>query len=348
MQSAAGTVLSASIMPGSTGAQSPSGSINFFVDGLQVGSQPLSNLGASVTVLIADGTHTFYATYTGDGNYLTSSSASSPLTVSRSLTTIALSILPVSVSGAGGLQLTAMLTSSGSGSPSGTITFSNGSTVLGKVTLSGTSAVLTTASIVYTNYAFTASYSGDGLFQPSTVTVTEGPDFAVITPTGTLAVPQGGVATETVTIIPINGYSGTLTAACSNLAVNMLCRFQPIPLTVTSSASSALAVQVFAGINPILADARQPDGGRGRKYLFVALLIPFAFLRKRHTRALRLLSYSFLLITATFLSGCGDKTPAYPTKAYPTPVGSTVVTLTATDSNGISRSSTFTVAVNSM
>ena len=80
-----------------------------------------------------------------------------------------------------------------------------------------------------------------------------GPDFVVAAPTAALDVPQHGQALESITVSSINGYTGTLTSACTNLPVNAICRFQPTTVSLAANASNTLTVQVFAGVNPSVA-----------------------------------------------------------------------------------------------
>jgi sugar lactone lactonase YvrE len=354
-QSASGITLGAVVTPTSTGAATFTGNVQFYVDGAVLATVPVGNGTVSATVLVADGPHTYYALYVGDANYATSSSTPQSFTVSRAATTLALTSTPVSSNGAAGLLLSAKLTTTGTGTPTGTVVFTNNGAMLGTVTLSGTgTATFTTTTTAFTSYSFTASYSGDGLFQPSTITITQGPDFAVIAPPAALAVPQGSQAVESITVAPINGYSGTLTAACTNLPVNSICRFQPIPLVVTSPASATLSVQVFVGINTNVASLSHPSFSRTSGTMLALLLFaPIAFgLRRRKGKARgvlpTLLGLALLTIIPVCLTGCGNKTPAQLPGSFTTPVGNTNVTLTLTDTNNVSRSTVFTVSVNSM
>ena len=351
-QNASGTLLSAVVTPASTGAVTFTGNVNFYVDGVIVATVAVGTGTVSKTVLIADGTHTYYVTYVGDANYAASTSTTQTLTVARAATSITLTSMPVSSNGAGGLLLSAKVTSAVAGTPTGTVTFSNGGTTLGVVTLSATgTATYTTTTTSYTNYSFTAAYSGDGLFDPSTITITQGPDFVVIAPTTALAVPQGGQAVESITVSPINGYTGTLTAACSNLPVDAICTFLPVPVTLTATASSTLMVEVFAGVNPNVAGLTRPVLDRGSQTLLALLLLTPIGLGLRRRRNLHklswLLSLAWLGVLAAGLTGCGIKTPAVSPGTYSTPVGTTAVTVTLTDTNKVSRSAVFSVSVNS-
>jgi sugar lactone lactonase YvrE len=364
-QTAAGTSLTAMMTPASQGPITFTGNVLFYVDSVLVATVPVGNGTVSTTVLVADGMHTYYASYAGDSNYTGSQSTPQTLTVARAATQTALTITPGSSNGAAVLLLGAKVTSSTTGTPSGMVTFSNGSTMLGTVNLNtavnGT-VTYTTSSTTFSNYSFTAAYSGDGLFDPSTVTVSEGADFAVVAPTTALTVPQGSQAIESLTITPINGYTGTLTATCSNLPVNSICHFQPVPVSITTSASSTLSVQVFVGVNPSIAKLDAPNSGvtghdlAWRAVLTLIFFPPLCFgWRKRrglpHRKRFVLSSLLFALglgVGLTGLSGCGLKTPAAMPGVYSTPVGNTAVTVTVTDANNLARSVVFTVSVNSL
>jgi len=351
-QTVNGTLLSATVTPASIGAITFTGNVLFFIDGSNVATVAVGTGTISATVLIADGTHTYYATYTGDANYAISTSATQNLVVARAASTTTLTITPISNNGNAGLLLSSTVTST-SGTPTGTVTFSNNGTTLGTVNLSTAVngvVTFTTPTVTYTNYSFTAAYSGSGLFDPSSVTVTEGSDFVVVAPTAALAVPQGGQAVESITVTPINGYTGTLTAACSNLPVNAICTYMPVPLTLTATASSTLMVEVFAGVNPNVAGLTRPGLDRGSQTLLALLLLtPIGLgLRRRTLRRVPwLLAAALLMMLTASLAGCGIKTPAFSPNSFSTPMGTTAVTVTLTDTNHLTRSALFSVSVNS-
>jgi sugar lactone lactonase YvrE len=347
-QSAAGAVLSAVVTETSTGALAPTGNVMFYVDGLVKATVPVGTGTVSTTVLIADGTHSYYATYVGDTNYATSTSTTQTLIVARTATSITLTSTPGSPGGIAGLQLTATITPAGAGTPSGSIAFTNGSAALGSITLTGPLTVtLTTTTTSYPAYTFTATYSGDGLFDPSSVTITMGADFVVVMPTTAYGVPNGGQVVATATIMPINGYTGTLTAACTNLPANALCRFQPVLVSVLATANSSLAVEVFAGVNPNVGVlAPMPFSMRQRAFWALLLLAPVAFTMRRRKRSLPALLAMVFFVLLPSLSGCGaSKTPAASNATFLSPDGQSTVTLTLTDANHVARSATFTLSV---
>lgn len=107
------------------------------------------------------------------------------------------------------------------GSPTGSVTFMNGSTVLGSGTLTGGTASASTSSLPAGSDTISAVYSGDSHFQPHTVTLVQTvmpkPDFSLaasaLTPSPVAA---GSSTTSTVTITPTNGFDPTtVTFTCS-------------------------------------------------------------------------------------------------------------------------------------
>jgi hypothetical protein len=361
-QSASGTVLTAVVTPASVGVLTFTNNVVFYVDSKAVATLPVGNGTVSATVLIADGSHTYYATYAGDTNYAGSTSTPvQTLVVARAATTTTLTIAPVSCYPTACLLLSAHVSSTTVGTPTGTVVFSNNGTTLATVNLStAVNGVVTytTNTTSYANYSFTAAYSGDGLYDPSSSTTGEGADFAVITPIVTLGVPQGGQSvyptTTPISVIPINGYSGSLTATCTGLPANAFCRFQPIPVVLTASSTAAvvLTVQVFAGVNPAVGSMARPSfHNESRTLLALLLLAPAAFgLRRRNKRKPRralpdLLAFALLAMLTAGITGCGDKTPAYSENTFTTPDGTYPITLTVTDTNKISHSAVFNITV---
>src|SRR5207302_9460672 len=135
------------------------------------GTGTLSSGSASVTTsTLSVGNHTINASYGGDGNFLTSAGSVLQSVGNQvpTTTTIGSSSNP-SVWGQP-VTFTANVTVNppGSGTPTGTITFTDGTDTLGSVTLGGggtatfMTADLQTATAAQPIHTITASYSGDG------------------------------------------------------------------------------------------------------------------------------------------------------------------------------------------
>jgi len=99
------------------------------------------------------------------------------------------------------LTLTSQVTPiSGSGSPTGSVTFLSGTNVLGVSTLSGGKAIYSTSSLSIGAHTLTASYSGDSSFTPSDSGST-GVDVTLIAPIAIQVSDNAGdVANQTLTI----------------------------------------------------------------------------------------------------------------------------------------------------
>lgn len=152
-------------------AGTPTGSVNFASDGTPLGATTIAGGQAVLTTpALPVGSHTITATYSGDPNFQTSSDTLTQ-TVNKAPTTTTISSSPnPSVFGAP-VTFTATVTAAppGSGTPSGTVTFRRGATVLGSGTLDGTGhAGLTTSGLQVGTSSITATYSGDGSFLAST------------------------------------------------------------------------------------------------------------------------------------------------------------------------------------
>ncbi|HEY6248317.1 MAG TPA: Ig-like domain-containing protein [Candidatus Angelobacter sp.] len=122
---------------------------------------------------LAAGSHTITAAFTGGtgwGNSSGSDSAS-PQVVNKDATTTAVSSSANPSVFSQSVTFTAAVTanSPGSGVPTGTVTFKNGSSILGTSTLDGTGhATFATSSLAVGSRSITATYNGDSNFNTST------------------------------------------------------------------------------------------------------------------------------------------------------------------------------------
>lgn len=152
------------------GGTSPTGTVKFFDGSTLLGTANVASAQASLTTSFqALGAHTIRAEYSGDGVNL------------GSTTTATVNVLSATtVSGPAGGQpyvatagkpVTLAATINGN-SPTGTISFYAGSTLLGTATLSGGTGSITTTLPNAGTYTVTIVYSGDANNAPSTATVT--------------------------------------------------------------------------------------------------------------------------------------------------------------------------------
>jgi hypothetical protein len=151
-----------------TGGASPSGTVSFYDGGNLLGTVTLSSNGQASLALstLSIGTHSVTATYWGDSTNASSTSSSLSQSVVRASTSLTVSANPnPSVVG----QSVAMVAnlSGGYGTPTGVVTFYDGSTSLGAVVLSGGQASLNVSFSAVGSHPLSASYGGDSQNAPS-------------------------------------------------------------------------------------------------------------------------------------------------------------------------------------
>src|SRR5262249_46760322 len=119
---------------------------------------------------LAQGTHSITAIYSGDTNFLTSTSSPLTQSVQPGTTTVLASSPNPSVFGqAVTFTATVSAVSPTMVTPTGTVTFMQGTTVLGSASLNASGvATFTTSTLTAGTQAITAVYSGDNMFAQST------------------------------------------------------------------------------------------------------------------------------------------------------------------------------------
>lgn len=142
-----------------SGGYSPAGTVTFYDNGTSIGTATVFGTTASLTVsTLSVGSHAITATYNGDSNNNTATDATA-VTVTQTTPVIAVNASSTPTSN--GLSVAVVATVTGAGSPTGTVTFYEGSTQLGTATLSGATALLMLSSYPQGSHTFTAIYSGD-------------------------------------------------------------------------------------------------------------------------------------------------------------------------------------------
>jgi len=176
------------------GAGTPTGTVQFQIDGNNViGPATVRTTGGLTTASLSDatlevGSHTISASYNGDSNFLTSAAATLTQVVNPAdtLTTITSTVNPSIFSLPVTFTAVVRPMPPGNGTPTGLVTFQDGSRPLGSaaLNLSGI-ATFTTTNLVAGMHSVTAVYSGDLHFNKSTSpaiiqTVTVTPNQAYI------------------------------------------------------------------------------------------------------------------------------------------------------------------------
>jgi hypothetical protein len=274
------TTLTASL----TASGTPTGTMKFYDGTTLIGTANLNGTAASISVSFATaGTHPLTAVYSGDVNTSPGSSA----VLSQVVLNVTSLTLTSSVNPSQPNQSTTLTASiSTLGTPTGTVSFYDGTTLLGTVTLSGTTASLSVSFSAPGTHPLKAVYSGDTntspgtsaildqiVLYPTTITLTTSVNPVLVnanttltstvksagTPTGTVtfyagttklgtATITGGVASLVVSFPTAGVYA--LTAVYSGDADNQTATSAPVSQTVLNIATVALT----SSINPVFLD----------------------------------------------------------------------------------------------
>ena len=355
-------VMTAAVSPGSDSSV-PTGTVTFLNGSTQVGTGTLSNGLATFNYnpgSLALGTYSITASYGGNNTFAGSTSPAQLLAVETASTTN-LSLSPASVTAGsnGPVVMTATVSpSSGSGTPTGTVTFFNGTTQIGTGTLISGLATYNynPSSLGAGTYSVVASYGGDTAFVGSTsstqtLTVNPAPDFTIgASPTTVTISSPGQQGTTAVTITPSGGFNQTITfggASCSGLPAGASCSFSPASVTPNGGAvSTTMTIATTAASSAI---PRWPLGQK--QSLFFALIVPGLLMlgptRRGKRRSARGVGgmLMVLLFGLSMIGACGSgSSGGGGGGGGGTPEGTYTVTATATAS-GLSHSTTLTLVV---
>jgi hypothetical protein len=145
------------------------GCVTFYDGTTALSSVAISNGQANInTSSLSAGTHSITASYSGDTNYLPSTSTALTESVNGMNTTLTLtsSVNPSGLDSP--VTFTATITAQDGGQATGNVTFLDGSTALGSSAVSGNSASLTRSGLAIGTHSIIAIYSGDSNFAGST------------------------------------------------------------------------------------------------------------------------------------------------------------------------------------
>jgi len=154
-----------------SGTTPPTGSVVFNIDGIDQAPITLSNGQASFPISsFSTGNHTIFATYSGNSDFLASTSAIFVQTVNQATTSTTLnsSLNPSTLGQTVTFTATVTVNMPGAGTPSGSVNFFDGSTMIGSGTLSAGVATFATSNLSLGTHSITAQYLGDNNFSGST------------------------------------------------------------------------------------------------------------------------------------------------------------------------------------
>ncbi len=170
-------VFTAMVNAVSPGSGTPTGTVTFLDGGAAIGTGMLSGGVATFsTTFSLVGPHSITVSYGGDSNFTGSNSPALSETVNQSASSTSVTVAPDPSVYGQPLTLTATVAASspGSGTPTGTVTFTQGSNVLGTGTLAnGTVIISSSLAIPVGTDTIKVVYSGDSDFKTSTGTVSQ-------------------------------------------------------------------------------------------------------------------------------------------------------------------------------
>jgi subtilase family serine protease len=227
-----------SVSANAPGSGTPSGMVTFLDGTTTLGTATLSNGSASFsTSALSVGSHAITVQYAGDTNFAAGLSAGLTQVANQALlattTTLRASVNPSLYMQRVTFTATVKPTT-GKGTPTGTVTFLDGNTVLGSATLGTGTAAFTVQTLSLGNHSITASYSSDATYAASTSlavaqTVNADPTSTVlvtssnpsiygqnITFTATVKPGAPGSGTPTGTVTWFDGGTALTTVALSN------------------------------------------------------------------------------------------------------------------------------------
>jgi hypothetical protein len=298
----------ATVSASAPGAGTPTGTVTFMDGAATLGTATLSGGSAtfSTSALSAAG-HSITVSYGGDGNFTASTSATLTQTVNQAATTasVASSANPSVFGQSVTFTATVNASAPGAGTPTGTVTFMDGSTTLGTANLSGGSAAFSTSALAVAGHSITASYGGDANFTGNTsgaLTQTVNQDATTtavassanpsvsgqsvtFTATVTAGAPGSGTPTGTVTFFDgstalgtgtLSGGSATYSTSALALGGHGITATYNADADFTGSTSAALTQTVNAnvtGTTTALASSANPSVF-GQSVTFTATVQP--------------------------------------------------------------------------
>jgi len=186
--------VTATIAPVTPAAGTPTGTVTFTSGATTIGTVAISNGAATLdTTALPAGTDTITATYNGDTNFNPSTATGTETVAGPSSLPVAVTVFADHDPARPGDEVTFTATiaaQTGGHSPTGTVSFTDGTTTLGTTGLAAvhdpvSSAVVSTSFATLGAHTITAIYSGDATYRVTTATVEQ--DINVVSTTAVAA-----------------------------------------------------------------------------------------------------------------------------------------------------------------
>ena len=330
----------ATVSPVAPGSGIPTGVVDFMNGKATVATIALDASGtATYTTTLLAGSNNISATYGGDASFAASTSAILVQQINPAATAIALASSPDPSIVGQDVVFTATISVSapGSGKPTGSVSFIDGTTVLGSAPLNGYGvATFSSSTLSLASHSITATYAGDDAFAASTSTaitqsVTRDSTLTVVTSSGnpsaaaqnvtftatvTAVAPGSGIPTGSVNFLdgstllgtsPLDG-AGTATYTTSTLtrASHSITAVYLSDANYATSTSAPLIQSISAYISTtVLASSANPSEF-GQSVTFTATVAALAVTTLAPTGQVKFMDGTTLLGTAS-LNGAGQE-----------------------------------------
>jgi len=316
--------------------------------------------GAPVNELESLGSETpqvgsFYAD--GAVDVMTETGYGSALFMGQGGSTLALTPSATAISYGDSETLTATVTASLTGrpTPTGTVSFYDGTTLLGTSVLSDGTVAYTPAALAVGTHTIKAVYSGDSNFNPATsstttiTVVTVAPAFTLTGTPSSVTVTGGAQGVVTLGLAANSTFSGAVTLTCSGMPTNGTCTINPGSVTLAANGSSTATLVIgttadHAELQHPVSPWQMPAAG-----LSLAAIFGIFIGRRERIRMLSALGLVILLSAGAMLVGCGSSGNPKNKSALTVTPGTYTVTVTATPASGSSataQTTTVSITVN--
>jgi sugar lactone lactonase YvrE len=263
-----------------SGVGQATGTVTFTDGSTQLGTATLNANGvASLTVpSLAAGNHPLLASYAGDTENFASTSPGLTEGIQLRPTTVAITSSDTSPTNPQQVTLISAVGWTGPVAPTGTVTFTSGTTVLGSSQVDSIGIATLTVFLQSPTESIVATYNGDATYASSNSLATSisggiAAQFTMQINPSSLSFPSKQHATISVSMASLQGFSDTLELGCLGLPYAATCTFSTPQVNLAANGTATAQLIIDTG-NPLGAGATARLGRRSTSGVLLCLL-PF-------------------------------------------------------------------------